>query len=77
MNLTTMNPTLRPETALSELAKHVSVLARLTDGTGLKPNPGRPPVLEQQACLQHTEFPCHLNFFMNKASYPHSKTTYQ
>lgn len=54
MNLVTMSSALRTEFALSELTKHVPVLARLTDGTGLMPNTVKPPVLEQQPCLQHT-----------------------
>lgn len=48
MNLTTMTPTLRTESALSGLTKHAPVLAGLTDGTGLRPNTVRPPALEQE-----------------------------
>lgn len=56
MNLVTLNPSLRTEFTLSGLTKHVPVLARLTDGAGLRPNTVKPPVLEQQSSFWHIYF---------------------
>ena len=78
MNLATMNSAPGTEFTLSGLTKHVPLLARLTDGTGLMPNSGKPPsgVRTTASPLAHI-FSLSFEFLMNKASKPHGEATYQ